>query len=222
MPRGKAQFSGQKAVNVSDSIDTNVDKVLRKELERVWRTNIDAAEYDDLLQDIKAAAWLAKRMLVESGHQNTVQDLKAELSKILRWIDRNDFDKLFSNLTSISTDVWWAIRVQGFDPAGATNDIQGFKEAVALASTSEIPSRMRPNEYQHAAALELARRVLECLRGRSMELEITLTTYADNTNESHLVRLLKQLGDVIGLVRETTGWRDIVSRAKNGEDRPTD
>lgn len=50
MPRGKAQFSGQKAVNVSDSIDTNVDKVLRKELERVWRTNIDAAEYDDLLE----------------------------------------------------------------------------------------------------------------------------------------------------------------------------
>ena len=219
MPRGKANFSGLQSFDVG-SFRGPVLKAIGATIKEL---NSDASDdYVSFVEEIESAVWIASRVLKEGFQENSVQDIKAELGKLIRWIDRGEIERLQENIPTVSHDVWWAIRYASAGEDLDFNDTHRLRNALVAASNSQPPHKSRPREYQHKAASELTKRVLAALDVHRANIQITLTVYADNAGCSDVVRLLKDLGDIIGLVLEPTGWRDLISLTrKNGEDRPT-
>ena len=99
------------------------------------------------------------------------------------------------------------------DPLGCADSLQALLVHVdrALAGIDGLPAADRPDEKQHAVAVELAVRVLRILKNYGLRPAAT----ADPTFGylSTTVKVLELLGKAVGLRFAKVTWRDVILEA---------
>jgi len=89
----------------------------------------------------------------------------------------------------------------------------------AEARIAELPKAKRVAEAQHYAAVEMAINVLRILKNDG--IHPAETADADLGYVSDAVRILKILGDGIGLVMAETTWKGVIKKAKESAPPPS-
>ena len=233
MARGKARFSGDKKTITGD-FDGKVDAAITKVIPALAtpKTREDGArigegekeelrinpDYLDLVKEIRVAAWIAHRTLQENALENSVPDVKAELSKLLRWIERDQLTKI--NEAAISHDVWWflstALRDCGQSIAHLIQSPKGidtFRSAIEELLSNDLTARPKSKETNLAAARLLIARLKQALHPHSDQLGITLTSYCNPDFDDYcstLIILAEAIGMEIGINLSRLRWRGIV------------
>jgi hypothetical protein len=190
-----------------------------------------AEDFSDLIEDVEAAAWLARQTILFAENDSSVQDARAELTLLLRWVNEGNTGALAEFWPKVSPDVWNALRCHVVtDPfeRGEFNDLVSLRGAIFAAlerygavdvsddGAKVLVRARRPHEVRHSAALELARRVEAALLAHAGDLRVSLAAYADNAGQSAIVELLHAVGKSIKIHLAMTGWRDILSEARRG------
>lgn len=226
--RPKARFHGERQPPIAasesrtrDAADAFVSK----------HTDFPEDDFAGLIEEIMAAAWLARQMVMMAVDDSSVQDAREELALLMQWVEKKDINRLRENWPKVSPDVWNALRCHVvLDPfeRGEFTDLAGLRGAIVAAlgkyaaveysvnGSKVLVRARRHHEVQHAAAIELARRIEAALLPHAAALRISLGAYADNGSQSAIVALLHDVGESIGLVLAMTGWRDILSEARRG------
>lgn len=222
MARAKARFLGEDLPLIAASRSIT-HKVVADFVSK--HADSSSADFTDLAENIESAAWLARQMILMAYDDSSAQDACAELSLLLQWASDDNLNPLIANWPKLSPDVWNSLRCHvALDPfdKGDFGDIANLQNAIAAALDGYTVSKRRPHEVQHAAALELTRRVEAALTPHTTSLHISLTTYANNytctlgTGQSVIVELLHAVGSSIDIKLEMTGWRDILSEVRRG------
>jgi hypothetical protein len=240
MPRGKAQFSGESQIKVGDfdkEVADAVHKVIPGLFEEIENEHgitelVEHPDFVGVLSELQGAAWLAKRMISEGEIENSVPDVRAELSKLLRWIERGEIKKLDDSFESISPDVWWFLKTslntglaqESIQHETLNLDIYELREAIVTALASDITARQKPSETNYSAANTMVQMIRNALLPHQESLAVTLTAYCspDYGNSSTLVQLVEAIGSAIHLHLSKLRWRNIaqevISENKNGVD----
>lgn len=240
MPRGKAQFRGESQIKVGDfdkEVADAVSKVIPRLFEEIENKHghtelVEHPDFVGVLGEIQGAAWLAKRMIAEGELENSVPDARAELSKLLRLIEKGEIKKLDDSFGSISPDVWWFLKTS-IKPCSAQEsiqqealnfDIHKLREAITTALKADIKDCPKPAESNYSAAKTMVQLIRNALRPHQESLDLTLTAYCnpDHSYSSTLVQLVEAIGSAIHLHLSQLRWRNIaqevISENKNGVD----
>jgi hypothetical protein len=140
------------------------------------------------------------RKSVRAERDNVLKGIK-KLGKALRTMSR-DFDVLLGN---------------DADPLGCTDKMTHLASQIESRVTDErldsLPKKLLPNQAQSRVSKELTIRILRVLKRYGVSTAITCDP--DLGYISDAVRILKTVGDAIGLDQEYATWRNIMSRAKH-------
>lgn len=215
MARPKARFAGDPAFEVRGrrySLATIVAQ--HNSFKQQMRLSDDDQA---LIKELHAAVWMARRIAVAGSHDMLRQDVQAELETLTRLSVTDTAQTEFKNL---SHDVWWPLvsshsRLTGQERA--PESASEWQEALSHLRLDALPSKRRPGEYLRDASLELTSRVVAAMEGYG----IPVSAYADNAGRSTAVTLLLRLGELAGIFRPATYWRDLISEIWRGEDTPT-
>lgn len=131
------------------------------------------------------------------------EQLLVELKNILE-----SAEKLADKLTKMSDELAILLPIEA-DPKEARDLIEALLLHLKAAYTriEELPRKPKPNERLRSIAEELAINCLHLLQ----QYGITCTAYADdNGNASPAIKILKIIGDEIGLVNELATWKVLI------------
>lgn len=215
MARPKARFVGDPVIDVRGRRYRLATIVAQhKSFKQLMRLSDD---HQALIEELHAAVWMARRIVVAGSHDMLRQDVQAELEALTRLSVADPAQPEFKNM---SHDVWWPLvssnsRLTGQDRAPET--ASEWQEALSHLRLDDLPSKRRPNEYLRDASIELTSRVVAAMEGHG----IPVSAYADNAGCSTAVTLLLRLGELAGIFRPATYWRDSISEIWRGEDTPT-
>lgn len=215
MARPKARFAGDPVIDVRGRRYTLANIVAQH---NSFKQQMRLSDDDKaLIKELHSAVWMARRMVVAGSHDMLRQDVQAELEALTRL---SVTDPAQPELKNMSHDVWWPLvssnsRLTGQDRAPET--ASEWQEALSHLRLDALPSKRRPNEYLRDASIELTSRVVATME----EHRIPVSAYADNAGCSIAVNLLLRLGELAGIFRPATYWRDSISEIWRGEDTPT-
>jgi hypothetical protein len=141
----------------------------------------------------------------------TKQDIQAECDSVSATLQQAR-DKLlglspdFDNLLGVNAD-----------PIGCADALSDMLQRVEDASRliALLPSKPKPNKTQHVIAVEMATRVLSVAKANGMKISGSGGTHYGGTS-SEAAKLLKKIGDEVGLSMAPLTWRNIISEVKKG------
>lgn len=81
------------------------------------------------------------------------------------------------------------------------------------AKIASLPKAQTPKEANHAAAVEMAIRTMRVFKEAGGTVAATANTYSVYISDA--VRILKIIGDELGLVLDETTWKRVVIKARN-------
>lgn len=138
----------------------------------------------------------------------TNEELRAERKDLLSTL--NKADKCLSNL-SHDLDIMLGVDA---DVLGCRDKIRELVPRIeaAEAAISRLPRARKLSDAQHQAAVEMAIRVLRILK--SYGISPAATADADLGYFSDAVRILKIIGDELGLALAESTWKDAIIKAK--------
>jgi hypothetical protein len=163
---------------------------------------------DNFAAEILSEAGWAIGELEEVRQSLTKQDIRAEHDDLIRTLTATR-DKL----RKLSPDLDRLIGVDA-DTLGCADALDALlaKVEVARSGIDARPKKRRPDQAQHAIAVEMAIRVLRVAKDHGSR--IAATGNSDLGYTSDAVQILKAIGDDIGLVLSDMTWRDITAEAK--------
>ena len=159
--------------------------------------NILLAESEDVLS---LEQWLFRRL--------TKAELRAEQADILKTLKKAE-----RCLGRLSYDLDIMLGVDA-DIRGCCDKIRELTPRLeaAEATINQLPRAKKLRDIQHDAAVEMAVRVLRILKNDG--ISIAATANKDSPRASNAVRILKIIGDAIGLPLSEVTWKDIIIEAK--------
>lgn len=167
---------------------------------------------DDFVDQVLSEAWWAKSELHRQRFDTTRAEVRAEqadLLKVLQVCERK--------LRNLSPDVDRLLGVDA-DPRGCADQIALLIEHAARAGQAieGLEKARKPNEKRHDVAIEMSLRVLRVLQQFGIRAAATGDSYFGYTSDA--VKILKLIGDDIGIVRDELTWRDTIIKAKQQAD----
>jgi len=211
MPTAKAKYLGdgigQLIPDFSDALKEKLhafypDKSV--ELDEIWEPRADA-----FVEEILAEAWWAKSALHALEFDLTKAEIQAEHADLLKTLHAVE-----SKLRNLSPGLDRLLNINA-DPLGCADQVALLAQYVSDAS--EVIKRStkarKPIEKQYEIVVELACRVLKVLPEHKIPVAATGDCYFGYTSDA--VKILKLIGDDLGLVRDELTWRDIISKTKS-------
>lgn len=167
-----------------------------------------ADAWADMLLD---TAWGAVSMMRWLGLRLTKAELKAEHQSLLRTLRRAQW-----SLCNLSHDLDILLGVDA-DVSGCHDEIRALMSHVEHASPriDALPPSKKFASAQHDAALEMAIRVL----GELQRSGVSTAARGLRDTTSVAVKILKIIGDAIGLQMANATWRDLITKAKRSTPR---
>ena len=152
----------------------------------------------------------ASSALAEAKTRNrpTNEELRAELAALLKTLQRT-----MEGLDSLSLDLDLLLGpdVDALETRDAIATLLGRVES-ARPLIERLPKASRHSEVQHAAAVEMAARVIRVLEQDGMSTGATVNAHFGY--QSDVVKILMILGDAIGLHLADTTWKGAIVKAK--------
>jgi hypothetical protein len=181
---------------------------------------------DNFVNEILAEARWAVSELFHLQRESRKGEMRAECANLLSSLkalkrDWSKFEAVEHKLRNISFDFDRLLPFEadplnlldhiGNDPQVVDEMISHIKATIPLIE--KLPKSQRPDEKQHSIAVEMAVLVLRILKNYC----IAPSEYASADHEdyeSDAVKILRLLGNDIGLRFAPTTWRDIIGEAK--------
>jgi len=223
MARPKARFLGAEPPTIA-TVREGTRQVIANFIGR--HANGRDEDFADLIEEIAAAAWLARQCVLMADDDTSAQDVRAELSVMLEWISNGDIHRLTENWPKLSADVANALRCHAaLDPFEKGNfyETTNLREALMAVLDGYTVAKRRPRDTDHSAAIELARRIDAALTPYADSLRASTSIYANSyttqagSGQSSLIELLQAVGESVGLKFSMAGWRDILSKVRRAE-----
>lgn len=181
---------------------------------------------DTFVEHVLAEAWWAKAQMHWLKFDCTKPELRKEQTDLLRLLK-----KTRSNLQSLSPDFDRLLGIDA-DPLGCADKLGNLIKRVESAGRliDKLPKAPKIAEKRHVVAVEMAVRILHVLKdhygiapaataGNYLRMvDITQAESETSAYVSNAVKILKMVGDDIGLVRAETTWRDIICEATDASD----
>lgn len=163
---------------------------------------------DAFVEAVLGEAWEAKSALIARKYDVTKAESRAELQDLLKTLLAP-----VHKLRNLSPTVGRLLAVSA-DPLDCADQIQVLAQHVLALSedVERMSNAKKPIEKQSEIAIEMAIRVLRILNEYDIPASATLHEVAKNASTA--VKILKLIGDDLGLVRNELTWRDIVIKAK--------
>lgn len=167
-----------------------------------WDAKVDPTfghPADEWANSLLAEAWSAVSMMLWLRLRLTNEELRAERTDVLAILRKCD-----QSLSTLSHDFVCLLGIEA-DVLGCRDKVRAlipFIEATQ-ASIAQLPRARRLREVKHKAAVEMATRVLRALKDSGLSIKATARN----------VKILKAIGDTIGLVLSEVTWKDIIIKA---------
>ena len=206
MSSGKARYNGRRITALSEAPPGLAEAIGLHDPSPSEPSDITASEFVNQILD--ASIW-AKEQLHEARAALTRQDAVAEYNDII-----GAAKKLRDKLRKLSPDCDSLLGVD-VDPLMCAHVLDDFifkAEYAGLLSLRQH-SKQKPNEAQHLIAVEMASRILAVARERGIKISGAGSSYYENST-SPAAKLLKTVGDAVGLTFEDVTWRDIIIEIK--------
>jgi hypothetical protein len=163
---------------------------------------------DDFVSHVLAEAQWAIAELHWQTLDITKPEIRAEQQDLLRLLNL-----AHDKLRNLSPDFDRLLGVYA-DPLGCADKIQSLILHVEHGGQriEYLPGRKKPAEKQHYVAVEMAIRVLPVLKQNGISTAATCDVNFGYTSDA--VRVLKAIGEDIGIFLSEVTWRDIIMEAK--------
>jgi len=147
-------------------------------------------------------------MTMSLGLRLTNDELRAERSDVLTTLKKADW-----SLGHLSPDLDRMLGVDA-DVLGCGDMIRKLISRFEATGVviNQLPKARKRRDVQHAAAVEIAIRVLRILKGEGVS--IAATTAAGQGRTSVAIQILKIIGDELRLPLSEVTWKDIIRKAK--------
>lgn len=237
MPRGKARYNAgatfAERVTTGGTIELrDFSADLKRKLRNMYPDKSTAEDpvwghpADTFVQEILAAARWALPQLAKIRTTLTKAEIVAERDDLLRTLVKvqNALCTLplaQNKLRKLSPDFAQWFLADPLECADSLDVLIAQSKSVEAALNTLIttvksakpPSmltvrKLKPRDSQHAVAVEMAVRVLRVAKNRG--LPIAATAASKTSRGSRAVKLLKLIGDDIGLILAELTWRDII------------
>jgi hypothetical protein len=142
------------------------------------------------------------------GRRRTNEELRAEQSDLLKALNAAA-EKL--GTVSHDLDILFGIDADLLGARDAIVNLVPFIEAAAH-KINALPRARKMKDVQAGAAAEMALRCLRIIKGAGIKIAATADTYAGRASPA--VRILKILGDELGLCLDESVWKRVVGNAK--------
>jgi len=164
---------------------------------------------DEWARRLLAAAYGAVDMEHWLGRRLTNEELRAEQQDLLATVK-----KTAERLGAVSHDLkrLFDYEVDLLGPQDKLKELIPHIEAIE-ANIAAQPKAQKSNEVNQAAALEMAIRALRVLKEAGGSIAATVDK--DLGYISDAVRILKIVGDELGLALDETVWKKVIIKAKN-------
>lgn len=179
---------------------------------------------DNFVEQVLGAAGNAAADMMWQEFNVTKQELRAEQKDVLKSLNATQ-----NKLRKLSPPFRWLLE-DGAAPLRVADSLDAIIrqiEATALGIGS-LPIKRGSDAERHDIAIEMAFRVLHVLKDNDIEISATCGSYNklnDITTKNYngtdvsqyisdAVKILKAIGDDIGLGLANTTWRDIIIEAK--------
>jgi hypothetical protein len=211
MPTAKARYLG----DGSGELLSDFSHQLKEELRSFYQgknANPDLGEWvepaDAFVEEILSEAWWAKSALHVQEYEITKAEVRAEHVDLLKSLRAIEY-----KLRNLSPDLDRLLGIDA-DPLGCADQIALMAQHVITASAdvARLSKAKKPVEKQHDIAVELAIRVLRVLQVYGIPAAATGDAYFAYT--SNAVKILKLIGDDLGIKRDQLTWRDTIIKAK--------
>jgi hypothetical protein len=142
------------------------------------------------------------------GRRHTNEELRAEHEDLLKTLNA-----AATKLGTVSHDLDILF--------GVDADLHGVRDAIlklipyiegGSAKIDQLPRARKMKDVQSRAAAEMALRCLRVMKGEGIKIAATADTYAGRASSA--VRILKILGDELGLCLDESVWKRVVGNAK--------
>lgn len=163
---------------------------------------------DAWVNSLLAEAEGAVSMMLWLRLRLTNEELRAERQDLLNTLNKAD-----KCLSTLSHDLDIMLGVDA-DVLGCRDKIRELVPRIeaAEAAISRLPRARKLSDAQHQAAVEMAIRVLRILKDYNISTAATADVNFGYISDA--VRILKIIGDELGLVLEPLTWRGIIIKAK--------
>jgi hypothetical protein len=153
-------------------------------------------------------AWWAKSALHVQEYEITKAEVRAEHVDLLKSLRAIEY-----KLRNLSPDLDRLLGIDA-DPLGCADQIALMAQHVITASAdvARLSKAKKPVEKQHDIAVEFAIRVLRVLQVYGIPAAATGDAYFAYTSKA--VKILKLIGDDLGIKRDQLTWRDTIIKAK--------
>lgn len=210
MATSRAKYAGNGSGTQIDDFSDSVKNLLRGFYPINEPINESPFDHpaDEFVNVILSEAWWAKSEMHWIRYQATKQELRAEHADLQKRLEEVKY-----KLRHLTPDFDRLLGVDA-DPLGCADSIAtllGFVED-AGRTINNLPDKKKLNAKQHAIATELALRVLRVLK--QYNIKVSATASDDHGYTSDAVKILKSVGDDIGLCRSESTWRDIIAGVK--------
>jgi len=160
------------------------------------------------VEALLGAAWEAKSALYWQRLEITKAELVAENADLLKVLQACAY-----KLQNLSPDHARILAVNA-DPRGCADTISLMIQAVAAATPAieQLKKARKPIEKQYGVAVELSFLVLRVLQQYGIRSGANGDCYFEYASDA--VKILKLIGDDLGLVRDNLTWRDLIIEAK--------
>ena len=209
MPTATAKYVGENWVPLPDFSET-LKEALRAfypdqgaESDPAWGHPADA-----FVAEVLAEAGWAQEALYWQRFDTTQAEVRAELADLLKSLHAGA-----SKLRNLSPDVDRRLGADA-DPMGCADRISREIEhlTAAAAAVDQMGKARKRQDKHHDVAVELSIRVLRVLARHGVPAAATGDPYYGYTSAA--VKILKLIGDELGLVRSESTWRDTILEAK--------
>ena len=212
MPTTKAPYRGDGA----GQLIQDFSEELRDELRSFYPDKAAVADRtfghpaDAFVNSVLTAAYEHRARLFFLDFDSTRKELRAEQADLLKSLTSAEW-----KLRKLSRDFDRALGL-GADPLGCADKIQDLIEAVNRAGEliGKLPPAKKRLGKQRELLLLLTIDVLRVLHQYDIRPSATADPESDYGSLSPAVKVLKAIGDDIGMVRSLVTWRDIVIDAK--------
>jgi hypothetical protein len=205
-PRYTGDGSGAKPPDFSEGLRAEIRKSYPDK--NVQQQPPFAHPADEFVNVILAEASWAMDELYWDRFTSTKQELRAVQADLLSVLKAArdkllnlapDFDRL------LETDA---------DPLGCADKLTKLIARIdgAGSAIDNLPTRRKLRVRQHGIAVEMTIRILRVLRGYG--IKPSATANRDLDRQSDAVRILKAIGDDMGLTLSASTWRDMIIEAK--------
>jgi hypothetical protein len=210
MPTAKARYLGEGAGEQGFDFSEQLKVKLRK-----FSPDIGAVPdpyfghpADVFVEAILGEAWEAKSVLIAQRYDVTRAEGRAELEDLLKILLTS-----VHKLRNLSPSVGRLLSMSA-DPLGCADQIEIFAQhaSASYEDVERVSKAKKPSEKQSAIATEMAIRVLRILQDYGIPASATRQESVKPASKA--VKILKLIGDDLGLVRDELTWRDIVIKAK--------